>query len=97
LQWVSGEGIFIEKNIIPQDIGRVLLNLDNNAFYAVYEKMKTADEDYQPSVSVVTKKLDDKLILTVMDNGNGILQKVVDKIFQPFFTTKPQDKELDWA
>ncbi|HSZ85268.1 MAG TPA: ATP-binding protein [Puia sp.] len=76
-------------NIIPQDIGRVLLNLYNNAFYAVNEKMKTADENYQPSVSVETKKINDKVILTVMDNGNGIPQKVVDKIFQPFFTTKP--------
>ncbi|HEY4875775.1 MAG TPA: ATP-binding protein, partial [Puia sp.] len=76
-------------NIIPQDIGRVFLNLYNNAFYAVNEKMKTADENYQPSVSVQTKKINDKALLTVMDNGNGIPQKVIDKIFQPFFTTKP--------
>jgi signal transduction histidine kinase len=76
-------------NIIPQDIGRVLLNLYNNAFYAVNEKTKNADENYQPSVSVQTKKINDKAVLTVMDNGNGIPQKVVDKIFQPFFTTKP--------
>ncbi|HSZ85382.1 MAG TPA: ATP-binding protein, partial [Puia sp.] len=76
-------------NIIPQDIGRVFLNLYNNAFYAVNEKMKTAGENYEPTVSVQTKKLNDKIILTVMDNGNGIPQKVVDKIFQPFFTTKP--------
>jgi signal transduction histidine kinase len=76
-------------NVIQQDIGRVLLNLYNNAFYAVNEKMKTADENYQPVVSVQTKKINDKVVLTVMDNGNGIPQKVVDKIFQPFFTTKP--------
>ncbi len=76
-------------NIIPQDIGRVFLNLYNNAFYAVNEKMKTAGENYQPTVSVQTKKINDKVILTVMDNGSGIPQKVIDKIFQPFFTTKP--------
>jgi two-component system, NtrC family, sensor kinase len=76
-------------NIIPQDIGRVLLNLYNNAFYAVNEKIKTVNENYHPTVSVQTKKIYDKIILTVMDNGSGIPQKVVDKIFQPFFTTKP--------
>ena len=76
-------------NIVPQDIGRVLLNLYNNAFYAVNEKIKTNAENYQPIVSVQTKKLNDKILLTVMDNGNGIPQKVIDKIFQPFFTTKP--------
>jgi signal transduction histidine kinase len=80
-------------NIIPQDIGRVLLNLYNNAFYAVNEKQNAErlkqNAEYHPTVSVQTKKINDKLILTVMDNGNGIPQKVVDKIFQPFFTTKP--------
>jgi two-component system, NtrC family, sensor kinase len=73
-------------NIIPQDIGRVLLNLYNNAFYALNEKSK---QQIQPTVSVSTKKINDKVVLTVMDNGNGIPQKVIDKIFQPFFTTKP--------
>ena len=76
-------------NIIPQDIGRVLLNLYNNAFYAVNEKKKTADENYQPTVSVQTKKINDKVEIKVIDNGNGIPQKIADKIFQPFFTTKP--------
>jgi two-component system NtrC family sensor kinase len=76
-------------NIIPQDIGRVLLNLYNNAFYAVNEKKKSADANYEPTVTISTKKVNDKVILTVMDNGNGIPQKVIDKIFQPFFTTKP--------
>ena len=76
-------------NIIPQDIGRVLLNLINNAFYSVNEKRKTSGENYQPMVSVYTKKTGDKLLLGVVDNGNGIPQKVIDKIFQPFFTTKP--------
>ena len=76
-------------NIIPQDIGRVLLNLYNNAFYAVTEKKKSAEVGYEPTVSVNTKKINDKVEIRVKDNGNGILQKVVDKIFQPFFTTKP--------
>jgi signal transduction histidine kinase len=76
-------------NVIPQDIGRVLLNLYNNAFYAVNEKIKQNIEGYEAIVSVNTKKINDKVVLTVMDNGNGIPQKIVDKIFQPFFTTKP--------
>ncbi len=75
--------------VVPQDIGRVLLNLFNNAFYAVNEKKKTADENYKPTVSIQTKKIDDKIEIIVSDNGNGIPQKIVDKIFQPFFTTKP--------
>jgi two-component system NtrC family sensor kinase len=76
-------------NIIPQDIGRVLLNLYNNACYAVDEKKKTADKNYDPAVSVSTKKINDKVEIKVADNGNGIPQKIIDKIFQPFFTTKP--------
>jgi two-component system, NtrC family, sensor kinase len=76
-------------NIIPQDIGRVLLNLYNNAFYAVNEKSKEQIERYDPTVSVSTKKADNKITISVKDNGNGIPQKVVEKIFQPFFTTKP--------
>ena len=80
----------IEKiNIVPQDIGRVLLNLYNNAFYAVREKSKQQLESYQPTVSVSTKKIGDKIEIKVKDNGLGIPQKVIDKIFQPFFTTKP--------
>ena len=76
-------------NIIPQDIGRVLLNLYNNAFYAVVEKKKSGIENYEPTVSVNTLKIADKVEIKITDNGNGIPQKVVDKIFQPFFTTKP--------
>jgi two-component system NtrC family sensor kinase len=76
-------------NIVPQDIGRVLLNLYNNAFYAVSEKRRQQLENYQPTVSVSTKKLNNKIEVRVGDNGNGIPQKVIDKIFQPFFTTKP--------
>jgi len=76
-------------NVIPQDIGRVLLNLYNNAFYAVNEKSKQHIDGYEPTVSVITKKMGDKVFIRVKDNGNGIPQKVVGKIFQPFFTTKP--------
>ena len=76
-------------NIIPQDIGRVILNLINNAFYAVDEKKKQMGDEYEPTVSVSTKKLNGKVEIKVEDNGNGIPQKVSDKIFQPFFTTKP--------
>ncbi|MEJ7674850.1 MAG: ATP-binding protein [Chitinophagaceae bacterium] len=80
----------IEKiNIIPQDIGRVILNLLTNAFYAVNEKSKQQSEGYEPTVSIQTKKINNKVEIKVSDNGNGIPQKVLDKIFQPFFTTKP--------
>ena len=69
----------------------MLLNLYNNAFYAVNEKKEAIDmsRPYEPTVSVSTKKFGDKVEISVKDNGNGIPQKVVDKIFQPFFTTKP--------
>ncbi|MEO6870542.1 MAG: ATP-binding protein, partial [Ginsengibacter sp.] len=76
-------------NIIPQEIGRVLLNLYNNAFYAVNEQKNKNLISYEPTVLVTTKKSENHVIITVSDNGNGIPQKIVDKIFQPFFTTKP--------
>ncbi len=85
-------------NIIPQDIGRVILNLITNAFYTVTERKKQQPDarpddqvgrGYEPEVIVSTKKLEDKVLVSVKDNGNGIPQKVLDKIFQPFFTTKP--------
>ncbi|HEX6846822.1 MAG TPA: two-component regulator propeller domain-containing protein [Chitinophagaceae bacterium] len=90
-------------NIIPQDIGRVILNLINNAFYAVNEKVKSetsnVKEDlsnvspftshFEPIVTVTTKKRDNKIEIRVKDNGNGIPQKILDKIFLPFYTTKP--------
>ena len=76
-------------NIIPQDIGRVVLNILTNAFYVVDEKKKSGAEGYEPTVSISTKKINDKVEIRVSDNGNGIPQKVLDKIFQPFFTTKP--------
>jgi len=76
-------------NIIPQDMGRVILNLITNAFYAVTEKKKQHPDGYEPTVSVRTKKMGNKVLISVKDNGNGVPQKVMDKIFQPFFTTKP--------
>ncbi len=76
-------------NVIPQDIGRVLLNIYNNAFYAVSEKMKQQKRDYEPCVKVSTKKTGDKIEIRVIDNGTGIPALMSDKIFQPFFTTKP--------
>jgi signal transduction histidine kinase len=75
--------------VIPQEIGRVLLNLINNAFYAVSEKDKQLNGGYEPTVLITTKKEEDKVEIRVKDNGNGIPHKVLDKIFQPFFTTKP--------
>ncbi len=76
-------------NIVAQDITRVLLNIYNNAFYAVNEKAKEGLENYKPVITVTTKKLSGKVEICIRDNGNGIPQIVVDKIFQPFFTTKP--------
>ncbi len=76
-------------NVVPQDLGRVFLNLITNAFYAVAEKNKQANGNYEPTVFVSTKKMESKVEIVVKDNGNGIPQKVIDKIFQPFFTTKP--------
>jgi signal transduction histidine kinase len=76
-------------NVVPQDIGRVLLNLINNAFYAVKEKAGSKDPGYQPTVEVKTARTGDKVIITVTDNGKGIPENIRQKIFQPFFTTKP--------
>jgi len=76
-------------NIIPQDIGRVLLNLFNNAFYAVSEKKKHLNGTFEPLISVTTVKRNGSVILKVTDNGNGIPQNIINKIYQPFFTTKP--------
>ncbi|MBT8293159.1 MAG: nuclear transport factor 2 family protein [Eudoraea sp.] len=76
-------------NIVPQDIGRVILNLITNAFYAVSERKKQQPNEFEPTVSVSTKKKGEQVLISVKDNGNGIPKKVLDKIFQPFFTTKP--------
>jgi signal transduction histidine kinase len=83
--------------IVPQDIGRVILNLLTNAFYAVNEKALSAVAtptavDYEPTVSISTKKVNNHVEIRVSDNGNGIPKKLLDKIFQPFFTTKPTGK-----
>jgi signal transduction histidine kinase/ligand-binding sensor domain-containing protein len=76
-------------NVIPQDIGRVLLNLINNAFYAVSARSSQNEDGYKPLVIVSTKNLDYKIEIRVKDNGNGIPYEIREKIFQPFFTTKP--------
>ena len=76
-------------SIVPQEIGRAILNLITNAFYAVSEKKKQAGDEYEPAVTVSTKKINDIIEIVVKDNGNGIPQRILDKIFQPFFTTKP--------
>ena len=85
-------------NVIPQDFGRVILNLLTNAFYAVNERLRQAQSDnqqnqsdigYKPTVSISTKKIGNQIEIRVSDNGNGMPQEIVDKIFQPFFTTKP--------
>lgn len=76
-------------NIIPQDMGRVILNLITNAFYVVTEKKNSGVENYEPTVTIKTKKVGNSVEVRVKDNGNGIPKNVLDKIFQPFFTTKP--------
>jgi two-component system NtrC family sensor kinase len=89
-------------HVVPQDIGRVILNLITNAFYVVNEKssfinlssealakLEASEDTYEPAVSVSTKKTGNQVFISVKDNGNGIPKKVLDKIFQPFFTTKP--------
>ena len=78
-----------QVNLIPQDIGRVVLNLIANAFYVVAEKKKQSGNGYEPTVSLITKKNGGNVSISVKDNGTGIPPKVLDKIFQPFFTTKP--------
>ncbi len=83
-----GDGLPM-ANVVPQDVGRVLLNLFNNAFYAVHQKQKYNPEGYKPTVSVTTETRNGQIFIIVRDNGNGIPDEVKDKIMQPFFTTKP--------
>jgi signal transduction histidine kinase len=88
------EEVLEKVNVIPQDMGRVILNLITNAFYVVNEKKKqlastSSANLFEPTVTVSTKKSNGTLELSVVDNGNGIPPNVLDKIFQPFFTTKP--------
>lgn len=78
-------------DIIPQDIAKVIVNICNNAFYAMKEKKNSGIHDvgYEPTLLVATKRSGNKVTLQITDNGNGIPQNIIDKIFQPFFTTKP--------
>ncbi|HEX6892416.1 MAG TPA: ATP-binding protein [Chryseolinea sp.] len=76
-------------DVVPQEIGRVILNLVNNAFYAVNERKKQERDTYEPLVIVSTKKIDSKVEIKVTDNGGGITEAIIKKIFQPFFSTKP--------
>jgi two-component system, NtrC family, sensor kinase len=76
-------------SVVPQDLGRVIFNLANNAFYAVNEKQKQDFKGYDPTVTISTEKHNGKIEIKVKDNGNGVPQQILDKIFQPFFTTKP--------
>ena len=76
-------------NVIPQDIGRVLLNVINNAFYATQQRVKTAEPDYKPKIELVTRQQDGLVLISVKDNGTGIPENIREKIMQPFFTTKP--------
>jgi two-component system NtrC family sensor kinase len=78
-----------KTNVVPQEIGRVLLNLINNAFYAVNERSKLGEADYQPKVTVTTQLIDNQVKIAVQDNGMGMSDATKAKIFQPFFTTKP--------
>lgn len=78
-----------ELFVIPAEIGRVLLNLYNNAFYAVIERAQQETAEFAPTVSVRTEFVNNKVMITVRDNGTGIPSNVRSKIFQPFFTTKP--------
>jgi len=79
-------------NVIPQDIGKVILNLITNAFYVVDEKKKSGIKNYEPTVTVKTRKGVKNIEIQVTDNGNGIPEKILNKIFEPFFTTKPTGK-----
>ena len=81
--------LYLRLEVVPQDIGRVILNLITNAFYAVNEKAKQGIAGYEPTVSVSTKKKENAIEISVKDNGNGIPEHIKEKIFQPFFTTKP--------
>lgn len=76
-------------NIVSQDMGRVILNLITNAFYVVKKKKEENPKGYNPTVSVSTEKQDNMVLIKVSDNGNGVPKEVLDKIFLPFFTTKP--------
>ena len=79
-------------NVVPQNLSRVFLNIINNACYSVHEKKKERGDKYAPVVTISTKNLGDKVAVVIHDNGKGIPQDIIDKIFNPFFTTKPTGK-----
>ncbi len=79
-------------NVVPQDFSRAVLNIVNNACYAVHEKSKKLSDNYKPEIFISTKKLNGNIEIKVKDNGTGIPKKIIDKIFNPFFTTKPTGK-----
>jgi two-component system NtrC family sensor kinase len=78
--------------VVPQDFSRVILNIMNNACYAVFEKSQRKIQGYVPTIAISTKRSDQQIIIRIKDNGTGIPQAIVDKIFNPFFTTKPTVK-----
>jgi signal transduction histidine kinase len=78
-----------KANMVPQDVGRVLLNLFTNAFYAVQQKQRTLGQEFKPTVEVTTSADKKFITVKVKDNGTGIPEHIKDKIMQPFFTTKP--------
>ncbi len=80
----------LEKiSVVPQDISRVFLNIINNGCYAANDKKKKGSDDFSPTIKVSTKNLKEKVEIRIADNGNGVPDKIKDKLFQPFFTTKP--------
>jgi signal transduction histidine kinase len=79
-------------NVVPQNISRVFLNIFNNGCYSVHEKKKEKGDSFDPLLKVTTKNLDDKVEIRIRDNGKGIPKDILDKIFNPFFTTKPAGK-----
>ena len=82
-----------ELEVIPHDLGRVFLNMVSNACYATNErKVSGGDRDYVPSLWIGSKRLEDRVQVTIRDNGVGIPEEAVEKIFNPFFTTKPTDQ-----
>ena len=83
------EDTIAQANVVQQDIGRVFLNLFNNAFYATTKRKQQEGDAYQPTVTVQTQRKNNELIISVRDNGTGIPAGVKEKVFQPFFTTKP--------
>lgn len=78
-----------KMNLVHQDLGRVLINLYNNAFFAVNQKAKQSEPSYKPELIVTTTSENGQVVIKVKDNGNGIPNNIKDKIMQPFFTTKP--------